>query len=326
MNNQMIHRVHPELIKPLQMFLNSCSLDLHDIHSERARQAKIRTSMKAQIPFIKGVSSEDLIIPGPSDAPDVLVRIYKPVDCPEKLPVLLWMHGGGYMLGNIEEEDLAAKRITSMVKCVTVTVDYRLAPEHPFPAAIEDCYAVLKWLASHSDDAGIDPNNIAIGGASAGGGLTAGLSLLARDRAEVPITFQLLIYPMLDDCNVALASKAYADTLVWTRENNLIGWRSYLGQNFGVKHLSPYAAAFRATNLKGLPLAYIAVGELDLFMSENVIYAQRLLQAGISTELHVYPGAFHGFDMTAPDASISRRFVTDYCLALSQAFHPKSLT
>ena len=224
-------------------------------------------------------------------------------------------------MGNIEQDDLMAKRFTTAADCVTVSVEYRLAPEHPFPAPVEDCYAALKWLFSHTRELGIDPTHIAIGGASAGGGLAAGLALLARDRAEVNIAFQLLIYPMIDDCNIRPASKSAPDTILWTRESNLIGWRCYLGCNPGGKGVSPYAAALRATDLRGLPPAYIAVGELDLFANESVEYARRLLQAGVTAELHVYPGAFHGFDGMAPGANVSQRFTADYYRALKLALY-----
>jgi acetyl esterase/lipase len=237
------------------------------------------------------------------------------------LPALLWIHGGGYVLGNVEQDDLFAQRIALAVECVVVSVDYRLAPEHPFPAPLEDCYAALSWLAGHADELGVDPARIAIGGASAGGGLAAGLALLARDRAAVKVALQLLIYPMIDDRNVAPASAALPDTLLWTRENNLIGWRSYLGREPGGEGVSAYAAAFRATALEGLPPAYIAVGELDLFLHENIEYAQRLLRAGVATDLHVYPGAFHGFEGLAPGTDVARRLIADRDHVLKRALH-----
>jgi acetyl esterase/lipase len=207
------------------------------------------------------------------------------------------------------------------VQCVVVSVEYRLAPEHPFPAPVEDCYAALKWLSTYSSELGVEKTRIAIGGASAGGGLAAGLALLARDRAEVAVTFQLLIYPMIDDRNVAPASESTPDTLVWSRENNLIGWRSYLGQEPGGEDVSPYAAASRAADLSGLPRAYIVVGELDLFLNENVEYAQRLLEAGVPTELHVYPGVYHGFEGLAADADVSQRSVAERDRVLKRALH-----
>jgi acetyl esterase/lipase len=214
-----------------------------------------------------------------------------------------------------------AKHLVRVGQCVVASVEYRLAPEHPFPAPVEDCYAALKWLSARSAELGVNRSRIAVGGASAGGGLAAGLALLTRDRAEVEVTFQLLIYPMIDDRNVAPASETVPDTFVWTRENNRMGWRAYLGREPGGADVSPYAAAARATDLTGLPPAYIPVGDLDLFLDENITYAQRLLAAGVPTELHVYPGAFHGFNGFVPSAEISRRFNADRDSALKRMLH-----
>ena len=167
-------------------------------------------TMKNQMPVIPGVITEDKIIPGPKGAPDVTVRIYWPEKQSGLLPALLWIHGGGYMLGEIDQEDFTAKQFTLAGECVVVSVEYRLAPEHPYPAPLEDCYAAFKWLAAHAGDLKVNPSRIAIGGASAGGGLATGLSILARDRAEVPRMFQLLIYPMINDCNIAPPSDTLA--------------------------------------------------------------------------------------------------------------------
>jgi len=186
---------------------------------------------------------------------------------------------------------------------------------------VEDCYAGLKWLFAHADELGVDPSRIAIGGASGGGGLAAGLALLARDRAEVRVAFQLLIYPMIDDRNVTPASYAITDPRMWHRESNRLGWKAYLGREGGGADVSPYAAAARATDLTNLPPAYIPVGALDLFVDENIEYAQRLVQAGVPTELHVYPGAFHGFDLFAPSARVSKQFKGDRDDALKRALH-----
>jgi len=213
-------------------------------------------------------------------------------------------------MGDIEQDDRLMKQLVKRVGCVAVSVDYRLPPEHPFPAPVEDCYAGLQWLFAHAGDLGVDPSRIAIGGASAGGGLAAGLALLTRDRGEVQVAFQLLIYPMIDDRNITPASYAITDPRVWHRESNRLGWKAYLGRDGGGDDVSPYAAA-RATDLTNLPSAYIPVGALDLFIDENIEYAQHLIQAGVPTELHVYPGAFHGFDVFAPSAAVSKQFKTE---------------
>jgi acetyl esterase/lipase len=177
-------------------------------------------------------------------------------------------------------------------------------------------------METEVDALGIDSARIAVGGASAGGGLAAGLALLARDRGELDVAFQLLVFPMIDDRTVPAARDSLPDTLFWTRANNLVAWRCYLGCEPGVAETSGYASVSRAASLEGLPPAYIAVGDLDLFVEEDVDYARRLICAGVPTELHVYPGACHGFDMLVPDAEISRRFVADQVRALSRALHP----
>ena len=323
MSKNMIDRLDPEIAGPVKMLqaMTGQGMNWNDIPAARAASVQMMAAMKAQQPVIQGVTATDRKVPGPAGAPRVAIRIYEPARRSKKLPALLWIHGGGYMLGNIEQEDMQAKVLTLAGKCVVVSVEYRLAPENPFPAPVEDCYAALKWLATHTGEFGIDPTRIAIGGASAGGGLAAGLALLARDRAEVDIMFQFLIYPMLDDCNISPACDTLPDTILWTRESNLIGWRSYLGCEPGGDDISPYASALRATDLTGLPSAYIAVGELDLFASENVTYAQRLIDACVPTELHVYPGACHAFDGMAPEARVSRQFTADFHQALKRALH-----
>jgi len=260
-------------------------------------------------------------VPGSQGDPAVRVRIYRPDDQHNKLPALFWIHGGGYVMGDIEQDDRLMKQLVRRIGCVAVSVDYRLPPEHPFPAPVEDCYAGLKWLFAQSDEIGVQKTHIAIGGASAGGGLTAGLALLVRDRQEMEVAFQLLIYPMIDDRNVTPASYAITDLRVWNRESNRLGWNAYLGRDDGGGDVSPYAAASRATDLTNLPPAYISVGTLDLFVDENIEYAQRLIQAGVATELHVYPGAFHGFDLFAPSAKVSKQFKADRDNALKRALH-----
>ena len=228
---------------------------------------------------------------------------------------------GGHVLGSVERDDLLARNLSKVAHCVVASVEYRLAPDHPHPAPVEDCYAALKWLAAHTGEFGIDKLPIAIGGAGARGGVAAGLALLTRDRAEVALVYQLLIYPMIDDRNIAQADEAFPQRYVWSRENNLMGWRAYLGQEPGGTEVSPYAAAARATDLRGLPPAYISVGDLDLFLNENIDYAQRLLAAGVPTELHVYPGGYHGFNGFAPGSEIAKRFNADRDSALKRALH-----
>jgi acetyl esterase/lipase len=296
-------------------------LVLDDIPATRAFMDAMTEGMAAQAPDIPGVTVSDHHAPGPEGDPDVLVRVYQPEHRPETLPALLWIHGGGYVLGGVDGDDLQCKMMVLDINCVVASVEYRLAPEHPFPAPLEDCYAALKWFANDAAAFGIDPKRIAIGGASAGGGLAAGLGLLARDRGEVSVAYQLLIYPMIDDSNVVQAGDGVPDSPLWTRANNLAGWRAYLGQEPGSEGISYYAAPARAEDVSGLPPTYIGVGTPDLFRDEDVAYAMRLIRANVPTELHVYSDGFHGFDGFAPTTDAAQRFVGDRTRVLVRALH-----
>jgi len=316
-----IDQLDPELRTVVNKLPTDRPLDLSQIPAARAKMKKMVTALLANLPAVEGVTSQDHFAPGSHGDPAVRVRVYRPNNPPSKLPALYWIHGGGYVMGDIEQDDRLMMQLVKRIGCVTASVDYRLAPEHPFPAPVEDCYAGLKWLFGHAGELGIEPSRIAIGGASGGGGLCAGLALMARDRKELQVAFQLLIYPMIDDRNVTPASYAITDPRMWNREANRLGWKAYLGRDGGGAEVSPYAAASRATDLTNLPPAYIPVGALDLFVDENIEYAQRLVQAGVPTELHVYPGAFHGFDLFAPSATVSKQFKADRDSALKRALH-----
>lgn len=316
-----VDQLDPELRAVVEKLPTDRSLDLSKIAAARIVMNKTVTKMLAKLPPVEGVTSQDHFAPGFKGDPDVRVRVYRPDDQPSALPALYWIHGGGYVMGDIDQDDRLMKQMVKRIGCVAASVDYRLAPENPFPAPVEDCYAGLKWLYSHAGEFGVDRSRIAIGGASGGGGLCAGLALLVRDRGEVPVIFQLLIYPMIDDRNATPASYAITDPRMWNRNSNHLGWKAYLGRDGGGADVSPYAAASRATDLKNLPPAYIPVGALDLFVDENIEYAQRLIQAGVPTELHVYPGAYHGFDLFAPSAAVSKQFKADRDNALKRALH-----
>jgi acetyl esterase/lipase len=257
-------------------------------------------------------------------AGEVPVRVYRPRDAAARLPCLLWIHGGGMIAGHIDMDDLMCDRFADEAGCVVVSVEYRLAPEHPHPAPVEDCFAALQWIAASADALGIDPARIAVGGSSAGGGLAAGTALLARDRGGPALCFQLLIYPMIDDRNSTPSALEFDDILSWSGQHNLSGWTALLGQERGGDNVSQYAAPARAGDLAGLPPAIIQVGELDVFRDEDIGYASGLLRAGVATELHVYPGAYHGFNMHVPEAAVSRRMTADTLAALRRALHPQS--
>ncbi len=310
-------RIDPELLPLLEMMPANGAFNFNDLETAREISNRVFAEMNSQMPHVKGVVTEDISIPGPYNAPGIDVRVYTPKDSSKPSAGMLWIHGGGYILGDYTLDDFTVKQMSVDTGCVCVSVNYRLAPECPFPAAIEDCYAALKWMVKNNDKLGIDKTRVAIGGGSAGGGLAAGLALLTRDRGEIDIAFQLLIYPMIDDRNVTPSSNLIDDPRTWDREKNIFAWKAYLGDSIE-DDVSPYAAAFRATDLTGLPSAYIAVGELDLFLDENMEYAQRLLQAGVSTELHIYPGATHGFDGMIT-ARVAQRFITEKNQAIINA-------
>jgi len=295
-------------------------MDLSDIPAAREIMLERRAAAAADAAPSPTVVRQDHLVPGLNGAPDVRVRHYRPIRAPGVLPCLYWIHGGGHVLGQVDQDDLVMDHIVDTVGCAAVSVEWRRAPEHPFPAPMDDCYAGLAWTHKHAAELNVDPQRIAVGGASSGGGSAAGLVLLARDRGEFPVCFQLLIYPMLDDRNATPASMALTDPRVWNRTSNLIGWRAYVGDAAGTDRVSPYAAPARAANLAGLPPAYLAVGDLDLFIDEDIEYAQRLQQAAVPTELHVYPGGSHAFETYAPGSALARRFVRDRDEALRRAF------
>lgn len=238
-------------------------------------------------------------------SPEVRVRVHRPVGVAGPMPCFYSIHGGGFVIGSCEMDDARFDAWCPKFGCVGVSVEYRLAPETTYPGALDDCYVGLKWVYEHHAEIGVDPDRIGIGGVSAGGGLAAALALLARDRGEVPLQFQLLDCPMLDDRQQTPSSRL--DGLeIWNRHSNTFGWRSYLGDLYGADDVPAYAAPARATDLSGLPPALVCVGGADGFRDEDIIYAMRLNQAGVPAELHVWPGAPHGVMMFAGTAIAQR--------------------
>ncbi|MGI9622267.1 MAG: alpha/beta hydrolase [Acidimicrobiales bacterium] len=228
---------------------------------------------------------------------------------------ILWVHGGGYIIGTAEDD--RARHLAEQLSCTVVSVDYRLAPEDPFPAGIEDCYASLLWVAANAGELRIDPSRIAIAGQSGGGGLAAGLALLNRDRGGPDLLLQLLLYPMIDNLHDTTSGR-YTNHPIWDRQTSLAAWEMYLDGTPGLE-ASPYAAATRATDLAGLPPTYICVGTEDLFRDECIEYAARLMEADVPTELAVFPGLYHGGDLFVPGAQVSRRLEESYLRALRHA-------
>lgn len=261
-------------------------------------------NLGVQVELSHDVERTDHVV---STDPYVVVRVHRPKAAGDaSLPGMYSIHGGGYILGTYEMDDARFDRYCTMFQCVGVSVEYRLAPETPYPGPLDDCYAGLRWMYDHGRELGVDPDRIGVSGVSAGGGLAAALALLARDRGEVPLAFQLLECPMIDDRQVSSSSRL--DGLpIWSRESNEFGWRNYLGDLYGRDDVPIYAAATRASDLSGLPPALVIVGGADGFRDENIDYAMRLNQAGVPTELHVLPGAPHGVQMF-PGSVLAKRW------------------
>jgi acetyl esterase/lipase len=231
---------------------------------------------------------------------------------------MLWIHGGGYVIGTAAQDDDLCRSYAEALGIVVVAVDYRLAPEHHFPLPLHDCYDALVWLARQPN---IDPARIAIGGASAGGGLAAALALLAHERGEVGVTFQLLAYPMLDDRTAVRSDLDAGKFRLWNNKSNRFGWECYTGHPPGSTEVSGLAAPARFEDVSGLPPAWIGVGTSDLFYEEDIAYAERLREAGVECELNITEGAFHGFDAVLPRAGVSQEFRSSQLAALTKALH-----
>ncbi|UQU62504.1 alpha/beta hydrolase [Couchioplanes caeruleus] len=296
--------IDPEVRVPLDQLLEAMPGGFNAIADIVERRAAVTAMLGAiEVPENPNVVKEDRTVPGPQGEPDISVRIYRPVNAEAPLPGIFFIHGGGMILGSVEGEDPTATLICDQVGAVVVSVEYRLSPENPHPAPAEDCYAGLKWTAEHAEELGIDPQRLAIYGASAGGGLTIATALMARDRGGPALAFIMPIYPMIDDRNETASSQEITDIGIWDRSGNVEAWAWYLGG----KPADQYAAPSRAEDLSGLPPAFIDVGTVDLFRDEDIAFAQRLMAAGVPTELHVHPGSYHAAETFAVDAALAQR-------------------
>jgi acetyl esterase/lipase len=247
-------------------------------------------------------------------ASGVGIRLFRPAGVRGQAPALLWIHGGGYVIGKAAQDDAVCRRFARELGATVASVDYRLAPDHPYPAPLEDCYSALTWLTRLPS---VDLSRVAIAGASAGGGLAAALALLTRDRGEISLAAQLLVYPMLDDRTVDRNGPENPGLRLWNQTSNKYGWSAYLG---GAD--PAVAVPARREDLSGLPPTWLGVGTFDLFHDEDLAYAERLKAAGVPCEVEVVPGAFHGFDGIVPKAQVSQSFFNSQCALLRRTFEP----
>jgi acetyl esterase/lipase len=323
-----IGRMDPELLDGLKRLQAAMPLGHNltdDLEGTRQAAASRNALLKEGFTLPDDVTLELVSFTG-SQGHRVELRMMRPKQPKNPaMPLVYWMHGGGYILGSAGQDDPLMAKFAHELGCVAVSVEYRLAPETPYPGPLNDCYEGLCHLVENAASYQIGADRIVIGGASAGAGLAAGLALRVRDQADFNLVGQVLLYPMIDDTNVAPASDTLANTAVWSREANLFGWTSYLGTSPGGAGIAAYAAPARATDLSGLPPTYLPVGELDLFLDEDIAYAQRLLAAGNACELHVFPGAVHGFNGFMPMARISQICNQEIAAFVAKVFGEKPM-
>jgi len=319
----MAYGFDPELA-PFLQYLPGMTLE--DIDAARAAMGRL-IAMAPEVDA-SGVEMDERSVPGPAGSGPVRVRVYRPTaTAPEgSWPAVLYIHGGGFVMGSVEAEHGGCVRICADVGAVVVSVDYRLAPEHPYPAGAEDCYSVLSWLHSEAGALSLDTSRVAVAGSSAGGGLAAAVALMARDRGGPALCFQYLGIPELDDRLSSPSMTAFTDTPVWNRPNAEWSWQYYLGPlaGSGPQHRGEvpiYAAPARAADLSGLPPAYVSTMEYDPLRDEGIDYATRLMRAGVSTELHCFPGTWHGSSMIVT-AGVSRRSARETAEVLAKALKP----
>lgn len=307
--------VHPELLPCLQRELaESGPFTLDAANLADVRNAPWPPGEPAATPRI-----EQHVVRGSAGSPDVRVLVIN-ADGSRRRPAIVFMHGGGFVCGSVARSAPALQQVARDHDCMVVSVDYRLAPETRHPGALEDNYAALKWVHEYAGALGVDRSRIVLMGESAGAGHAAMLAIAARDRAEVPVAFQLLIYPMLDDRTGSTHHlPAHFGAFAWNPASNRFGWSALLGVPAGSDTVPDGAVPARVKDLAGLPPAYISVGSIDLFADESVEYARRLNHAGVPVQLYMVPGAFHGFDRWAPEAGITRDFVANWNKALAAA-------
>lgn len=308
-----ISLVDPEL-RPILEQIPPLDLGMDNLHA--VRSAPFPPALPAP-----AIPPRDRYIGGGKGNPALRLVILDPAPARPNKPAILHIHGGGLVVGKPEVAIVELQQLSAELGALVVSVDYRLAPEHPFPAGLDDAYAALEWLHGTARELGIDPRRIAVMGESAGAGLAAAVSLRARDRSELPIRFQLLRYPMLDDRTVLRAPPPHIGRFIWNARSNAFGWHSVLGRMPVMDNAPVEAVPARASYLGGLPPTWIGVGALDLFAQESVQFATRLMAAGVPVETSVVQGAYHGFDAMVPQARVSAGFIASWKSALHRALN-----
>jgi acetyl esterase/lipase len=304
-------RIDPQVRARLDQYLSLVGPQglsgIDSITARRGKQAEL-AALRPRAAAHHDVDVRDFSIRSDT-SPDsaVQVRVYRPAGSTVSAPCICYVHGGGMVTGSVDGDDAKAAELARATNCVVVSVEYRLAPEHPYPAAIDGCFTALAWIAEGRHELGIDLRRIALYGPSAGGCLATATTLLARDRGGPEIACLVLVSPMLDDRASTPSSFANTGFGTWGREANLQAWEAYLGEDFGTDRVSPYAAPARADDLTRLPPTYVDVGDLDLFRDEAMDFAQRLMRAGVPVEPYVYPGGIHGGESLAPSADLTVR-------------------
>jgi len=314
----MRYNYDPELASLLD-FLPDTSLTISDPAQARASFRELIGALNTELDR-SGVAIENRTVPGPAGAPAVPIRIYSPAGLQHAVPAVLHIHGGGFVIGDLDGEMGSCVAVCRNLGVVVVSVDYRLAPETPFPGPLEDCYAALRWTADNCAALHVDPARLAVFGLSAGGGLAAATALLARDRGGPALCFQYLGIPELDDRLQTSSMQRFVDTPMWNRPNAELSWDFYLGDQYrrGADDVPYLAAPARAEDLSGLPPAYVSTMEFDPLRDEGVEYALKLLRAGIATELHSFPGTFHGSSLFTT-AKVSQRESAEMFAVLRRA-------
>lgn len=320
MEKQIMRVTNKMLDKQLRMRGKLIDLLMKSPNEEKwlkSMQKTKKRSDKSAGKNIEGLQCIEEWIPRKSDGSKIRIRIYKPLHPKENAPGVLWIHGGGYAMGNPEQFGETYKKLIHASHCVVVAPDYRLSIEAPYPAALEDCYDTLLWMKSHAKELGIRDDQLMVGGESAGGGLTAALTLYARDKEEVKIAFQMPLYPMIDDRLITESAKEN-NAPIWNSDNNKWAWTLYLGELYG-KAVPSFAAASRATDYSNLPPMVTFVGDIEPFRDETIQYVENLRKAGVPVDFEIYKGCYHGFDIINPNAEVSKKAISFFIKSFQYA-------